>query len=259
MANTTFSAQINSLATRVGTECKALHSKVGVLGSLTTSTKTDIVAAINEVKASATSLQGTLNTVSSTLDTVKKQQGTNTGDISTMKGNISTIQGNVSKIQAKVTELESQLGNFTQIDDTRASLTTTYSSTKVEAQITAAKAAVKQDILGGAGEAVDTLKELADLITTNKNAIDALKEIAAGHVRFDQIQELTATQQKQARDNIDAASKADVAPIAGLTSRLGAVESKATANASNMSTLKADLGDLATNFVTTFETALAGK
>lgn len=40
--------------------------------------------------------------------------------------------------------------------------------------------AVKNELLNGAGAAYDTLKELGDLITTNKDALDALSEIAAG-------------------------------------------------------------------------------
>lgn len=40
--------------------------------------------------------------------------------------------------------------------------------------------AVKNELLNGAGEAYDTLKELGDLITNNKDALDALSEIATG-------------------------------------------------------------------------------
>lgn len=39
---------------------------------------------------------------------------------------------------------------------------------------------VKNDLLNGAGTAYDTLKELGDLIDDNKEAIDALEEIASG-------------------------------------------------------------------------------
>jgi hypothetical protein len=43
-----------------------------------------------------------------------------------------------------------------------------------------AAATVKNDLLNGAGEAYDTLKELGDLITDNVDAIDALREVASG-------------------------------------------------------------------------------
>ena len=39
---------------------------------------------------------------------------------------------------------------------------------------------VKNDLLNGAGEAYDTLKELGELIDDNKDALDALEEIAVG-------------------------------------------------------------------------------
>lgn len=41
-------------------------------------------------------------------------------------------------------------------------------------------AAVKDDLLNGAGEAYDTLKELGDLIEDNKDALESLEEIATG-------------------------------------------------------------------------------
>ena len=39
---------------------------------------------------------------------------------------------------------------------------------------------IKDDLLNGAGEAYDSLKELGELIDENKDALDALEEIAAG-------------------------------------------------------------------------------
>ena len=92
------------------------------------------------------------------------------------------------------------------IDDAASDTTHVWSAKKVGDEIVAKAAALKSELLGGAGDAYDTLKELADLIDTNKSAIDALKEIAAGHVRFDQAQTLTAEQKKQALANIGAAS-----------------------------------------------------
>jgi hypothetical protein len=46
--------------------------------------------------------------------------------------------------------------------------------------VNAATEDLKNELLGGAGEAVDTLKELADLINENQGTIDALQEIATG-------------------------------------------------------------------------------
>jgi hypothetical protein len=57
-------------------------------------------------------------------------------------------------------------------------------------------AQLKNELLGGAGEAFDTLKELQQIIEDNREGIDALEALAAGHVRFDAVQGLTASQQE---------------------------------------------------------------
>lgn len=67
-------------------------------------------------------------------------------------------------------------------------------------------ARLRADILGGAGEAFDTLLELQQLLEADREGIAALKALAAGHVKFDAAQGLTASQQAQARANIGAVS-----------------------------------------------------
>ena len=71
-------------------------------------------------------------------------------------------------------------------------------------------AALRNDLLGGAGPSYDTFKELQDLFLENKDLLDELKNIAGKHVRFDIAQTLTAAEKLLARSNIDAASLADV-------------------------------------------------
>lgn len=120
------------------------------------------------------------------------------------------------------------------IDDTATDATHAWSAKKVGDEIVAKAAALKSELLGGAGEAYDTLKELADLIATNTDAIDALKNIAAGHVRFDKAQELTVEQKKQARDNIAAAS--DEA-VKAAQAKADEAHTNAATNATNMGVL----------------------
>lgn len=232
--------QISALATRVGTECKTLHgeidaveTKVGDISTLTTTAKTSTVAAINEL---VTGL-GTTNT-----------------NVTNLTARVETVEGSV----------DSLLGNI--IDDKTASTTKTYSSSKIESVVTAAKQAVKDDLLGGAGEAYDTLKELADLIDSNKTAIDALKVIAGGAVRYDQDQSATLTdeQKGQARTNIGAAASAEMGAVADLATTakntvvaaINEVNTKATKATTDVDTLTANVGATDTNFVTVFETAL---
>lgn len=207
----TFSKQINDLAIRVGKECKLIYAKIGK-SALTTTEKATLIGAINELDAAVKS---------------------NDGDIST--------------INSALTALQTKLNGI--IDDTSASTTKVYSSSKVESKITAAKQEVKNDLLGGAGAAYDTLKELADLIETNKTAITALQTIAAGHVKYDAAQVLTDEQKAQARTNIGAVAASEI--------NFTEVNNKIAANTKEISGLKTSLGNLSTDFVAAFETELA--
>lgn len=254
MAETiTQSQQMVSLATRVGTELKKVYATVGKLVDLKTTDKTALVAAINEVVDSVSAAQTTLNGYATRLGAVETKASTNAGDITTAQGNISTLQTNLSKLQEDLKGLQEKVEAQTEIDDSKTATDKTYSSSKIASEITAAKQAVKDDLLGGAGEAYDTLKELADLITSNKDAIDALKEVANGHVKFNAAQSLTNEQKKQARDNIGAATAADVTSQGA---RLTTVEQKATENATAITNLKKAVGDTSVDLVAKFEEAL---
>lgn len=212
MAETgTFSKQINDLAIRVGKECRLIYAKIGK-SALTTAEKTTLIGAINELDAA-----------------------------------VKSNDGDISAINSSLTALQTKLNGI--IDDASASTTKVYSSSKVESQITAAKQEVKNDLLGGAGTAYDTLKELADLIATNKTAIEALQTIAAGHVKYDAAQVLTDEQKAQARTNIGAVAASEI--------DFTEVNNKITANTTEISGLKTSLGDLSTDFVAAFEAELA--
>lgn len=130
------------------------------------------------------------------------------GEIATSNTAAEALTQRVAANEGAITNLKSEVAKKVEIDDAQASATKTYSSQKVDSQITAAKQAVKDDLLGGAGEAYDTLKELADALVTNKDAITALQQIAQGHVQFDKAQSLNDEQKKQARANIGALSAA---------------------------------------------------
>ena len=130
------------------------------------------------------------------------------GEIATSNTAAEALTQRVAANEGATTNLQSEVAKKVEIDDAQASATKTYSSQKVDSQITAAKQSVKNDLLGGAGEAYDTLKELADALVTNKDAITALQQIAKGHVQFDKAQALNDDQKKQARANIGALSAA---------------------------------------------------
>lgn len=254
MADTkTQSQQMEAFAIRVGTEIKKVYAQVGTLTNLKTTDKTAIVAAINETVGSISAAQTTLNDYAKRLSAVETKASTNASDVSAAKGNITTLQTSLGTLQTDLKALQDKVNAQTEIDDTAAVTNKTYSSSKIESEITAAKQAVKNDLLGGAGAAYDTLKELADLITSNKDAIDALKEVAAGHVKYDAAQTLTDVQKKQARDNIGAGSAADVSSQGA---QLAVVGQMATENQMGIRSLRNAVGDTTVDFVAKFEAAL---
>ena len=236
----TFVDQVNALATRMGQECKTLHTKIGDLSSLSTTTKASLVAALNEqVNA---------------LETLKNSVTGNTSDITTINSTISTLQ-------TELNGLKDQIANSTNIDDTQATTTTTYSSSKIEDVVTAAKQAVKDDLLNGAGTAHDTLQELATLIEENEDAIAALEALAAGHVKYDDAQTLTDAQKEQARTNIGAASQAAVEAAQSQADKgvtdAAAAKSAADAAQADVDALSEAVGATDTDFTAAFEQALA--
>jgi capsid protein len=164
---------LSNLATRVGNEAKALRTLVNGnlsdLSTLTTTQKTSLVAAINELK--------------SAIDAIDSGSAINDAATNTTEG---------------------------------------WSSQKISDELVA----LKDEILGpGVSTALDTLKELADALAENDGDIATITTALGNRVRFDAAQTLDVAQQLQARQNIGAASSADV-------------------------------GDTTTNFVTVFEAAL---
>ena len=68
-------------------------------------------------------------------------------------------------------------------------------------------AQLKRELLGGASTAFDTLGEIQAIVEQNKSGVEVLAALAAGHVRFDGTQALTASEKQTARDNIGAVSQ----------------------------------------------------
>lgn len=128
-----------------------------------------------------------------------------------------------TSLVAAVNELKAALAGAAGILDTAAAgdTTHTWSADKIVTQL----AAVKSEILDGAPAAYDTLLEIANQLATDDGAISGLLTAVGNRVAFDQAQTLTAPQKAQAIANIGAISAADV-------------------------------GDVTTNFVTSFEAGL---
>lgn len=254
MADTHFSAQIAELSNRAGVECKRLHTIIGKLASLETTDKTTIVAAINECRTTLNSLGTTLNEQGTKLTQVESTSSTNKADLAVAKSNISALQSLTQLLKTNLETLQGVVATKTQVSDTKTNTTDTWSSQKIADAILVSTNTLENKILGGVGASFDTLKEIADLASANKDLIESLQSIAAGHVKFDGAQSLTDAEKAQARTNINAASATDHSALA---TRVTNVETKATTTLADLNTLKTNLGDITNaNFVADFEAAL---
>ena len=78
----------------------------------------------------------------------------------------------------------------------------TWSADKIFDSIEAAKTAVTNSLLNGAGAAYDTLKELQDLLIADEGLVTALTTAVGNKVSFSEVQTLTTPQKLQACQNI---------------------------------------------------------
>lgn len=150
----------------------------------------------------------------------------NMSDLTTTQ--TSSLVGALNELKATISELEENLG--AQINDTQTSNKTTWSSEKIIAQISSAIS----DLVAGAPTTLDTLKEIADQIGQNMTVLEGLEKIAAGHVKFDAAQSLTAEQKTQVCTNIGAAPADSVTQLqASIASLQGTVSQNTQAISQN--------------------------
>lgn len=128
-----------------------------------------------------------------------KELRTKQGDLTALS---TTAKGSII---AAINELYTLLGSSgAVIDDTAGDGATsvTWSANKIFDSIAAASAALKNELVDGAGAALDTLKELADALNNDPNFAATIASEIANRVRYDAAQALTAAQQLQACQNI---------------------------------------------------------
>ena len=141
--------KIIALAQAVGADVKALKASAGDLTALSTTAKGNLVAAINELYAMASSAGATID------------------------------------------------------DNAGAGATAVaWSADKIVSEIAIARQGAKDDLINGAGAALDTLKELADALNNDPNFAATIASDLANRVRYDDIQTLSAAQKLQACTNI---------------------------------------------------------
>lgn len=158
---------------------------------------------------------------------------TERGDLSTLTTTAKTsLVAALNEVNAAITALSAGAAG---IDDaaTDGDTTSTWSANKIFDELVAAKQAVKNEILDGAGAALDTLNELATALGNDANFAASIAAELTNRVRVDQAQAFTELQKTQGRDNIGAAA------------------------ASDLSTLTTAIGDTDHDFVADYNTAKA--
>lgn len=150
-----------------------------------------------------------------------------------INGNVSDLSSlnTTAKINlvAALNELKLALDSTAAINDSTTGTTSTWSSSKINTQITNAISAV----INSAPTALDTLDELAAALGDDANFASTVTTALGNRVRTDTAsQGLNGTQQSNARTNIGAAS------------------------ASDLSTLTTNVGSTSTDFVATFNAGL---
>ena len=196
----------------------------------------------------ATTLNQQIQNLATQIGTDVKTLIANQGDLSTLTTTQkASLVLSINELNAALAQIDKNI-----IDDAQTVANKTWSSNKIVSEITTKCNEVKSALLGGAGDAYDTLKELADLITDNKELIDSLQELAGAHVRYDAAQELSPEQKTQARTNIGAADDADYQTT---KAAVGTLSSLVTTEKTNLVGALNEVHGIATTAKNTADTA----
>ncbi len=151
------------------------------------------------------SLQSQISNLAIRIATECKSIRAVTGD----KASLSTT--NKTNLVAAINELKTSMASAAGILDTATTgdVTHTWSADKIITEINAAKTA----IINGAPEAFDTLIEIANKLSTDDGVTTAMLTSIGNKVAYDQAQTLTSLQKAQAIANIGAISAADVGDV----------------------------------------------
>ena len=201
----------------------------------------------------ATTLNQQISTLAQTVGEDVKALLANQGDLSTLTTTQkASLVVAINELNATLVQIDKNI-----IDDAQTVANKTWSSNKIVSEISTKCNEVKSALLGGAGDAYDTLKELADLITENKELIDSLQQLAGAHVRYDAAQELSPSQKTQADKGVsDAATAKSTADTAQSTAT--AAQSAASNAQTDVDALEAAIGATDTNFAKVYTDARDG-
>ena len=220
---------LQDLASRIATECKALRTLMNGnavdLSALNTTAKTNLVAAINEVLAAA---GGVTDLSIGTNNTTTLQIVSSSGDNVTISGATTLLAGllvaaDKSKLDGIAAGATANSADATLL--ARANHTGTQLSSTISDFNTAVNALIAA-VVDSAPAALDTLNELAAALGDDANFSTTIATALGNRLRFDAAQTLSGPQQTQGQANLNVYSRTEI-------------------------------GDPTTNFVTTFETGLA--
>ena len=224
--------RIKLLAQAIGADIALLKTTIGVKTDLTTTDKTNLVAAINELAIKIAAVETLQQSASEIDDSAPKANRVySSNKVKSLIDEINTTLGTLTAsgyadvgvglktLKDKVDTLEQKTVDLTElIKDTATETISVWSSTKTDAAITAAVgtakseltdkinadvAKVKSDILGaGVPETLDTLTEIADKLNGDAALVANLSVALNNRVRFDEEQVLSSEQKTVACTNI---------------------------------------------------------
>lgn len=132
-----------------------------------------------------------------------------------------TVGTDIKALRAADAALVQTRGDMTQLNTThKATLVGALNELKVavddsltESEVSTLISTAIDGLIAGAPGTYNTLKEIADYIAQDQSAAASIAESLAKRVRVDAPQNFTATEKAQGRDNIGAASDADLTTL----------------------------------------------
>lgn len=184
----TLAQRLTALVNSIGAKIKDLRSKVGNLANLNTTTKTDLVSAINEVKNSTALIDDAQTVANKTWSSSKIDAD-------------ATAKANAAQTAAQ-TFATSAAGAAETAAKAYADTVAAQAEADAATYTDNAVAASKASILGGASAAYDTLVELEAAVVANGQGVGALVSAIGDRVSYTQNDGKTAAEMLQACNNI---------------------------------------------------------
>lgn len=202
----TLEQRIVLLAQAIGADVKTIRNTVGVLANLTTTSKTDIVTALNEVLAKTNTNTNAIGTLASLTTTAKNN-----------------LVASLNEVHASVSAID-----LTSLINDAASAGVTNKTFSADRILSLVSGSINQ-LVDSSPATMDTLRELATALGDDPNFATTIATSLGNRVRVDSVQSFTSPEQAQARSNISAGSIASVT-----IAQAAADAAQAVANATNV-------------------------